>query len=381
MVLFLVLGLNEDIKSTRVLNPIESTSRRAGNFVKSLIGVILGLLLFFLVAPYLLYQAEFQYTAQHFSTAVMADPINAADGYVYLFGKATLVSANPCIMLTEKQCLYYDYTKEQLVVKQKVVCGSEAEKSNVQKISAAADQCKKVVVTENGQDVEKEICKKCWHANVSEWDQVDAKKSTPEFRIGVNLVIPNSKTSYKGDLRQKSLEYNVNNSKYREKMIYLEQTSADVLAVGSAKNGVMASGDPFVVSTKNFEATKKLIIQEQASTEWMFRIGGFLAYLFGMLLILGPIPMFIEIGGGIPWLGGIFRSLGAITKAIMFGVSVVIALVMTVLLTLFFKVLRFLSDNILFIILGGIILGVLVILGIALLFKNMKKPDQQSPSQ
>lgn len=369
----MTLNPNEYVKSSRVLNPIESTTRRAGNFLKSFVLAFIGLLLFFLAAPYLLFLSEFQYTSQHFSAAVMANAASPATGYVYVYGAPLLVSANPCRLLPEKQCLYYDYTKEVLTIKQRVVCGSDAEDSNVEKVSSAPDECNKKVVREGGQDVEKEVCEKCWNAKVKEWEVVDDKTSTPEFKVGVNTVTPNSKTDYMGELGNKKSEYDVNGTKYREEMRYIEQTSAEVLAVGSAKNGVISSGDPFVVSTKNFEATKEIVAQKQASAEFFYKLLGFLAYLIGVVFILSPIPAFIEIAGGIPWVGDVFVGLGKITGFIMYGIALVVAIVMTILLTIVFKIMRFLSDNVLVIIFGAIVVGGIVLFALGTIFKGKKE--------
>jgi len=46
------MSSDEYVKSRRILNPLESTGRRGKKFLSSLIGIIIGLILFFGVGPY-----------------------------------------------------------------------------------------------------------------------------------------------------------------------------------------------------------------------------------------------------------------------------------------------------------------------------------------
>ena len=359
---FLLAQSSDTTTSSRVLNPLESAAHRTGDFLQSLVLAIVGFLLFFIVAPFLMYKSEFQRTLQNFTKYLSADSSSPANGNVYLFGPASLKGSNTHPMLGKTNCIYYDYVKEKLVITQKVVCGSEAEGENVEKISPAPDKCRKVIVTENGQDVEKTVCEKCWNANVKEWQKDDENLSTPSFKIGQNSITPNEKTKYYGDIQNKENSLQKGGTTYREKISYLELTDGNFLAARNATKGVMSKGEPFVVSSKDFESTKALIAAEQNSWILVLKVLGFISFLLGMYLILNPIPSLINILGAIPLLGGIFSGLAGITGGLILILSLVVAIVMTIILTVVFKVLRAITDNIF------AVIGITIVIGLILMF-------------
>jgi len=169
-------------------------------------------------------------------------------------------------------------------------------------------------------------------------------------------------------------EYKIENQSYRESINYID-TSKNVLVVGNANNGIISSGDPFVVSNKNYEATKEIIKQNQKTTTLILKLLGFFCFLFGVYLILQPIKTFIEIFGGIPILGNLFVGLGGLTGFLLFGISLLLALVLTTVLTILFKVLRLFVDNILVIFIASTILGVLIIFAVPLLLRKKKSSE------
>lgn len=365
LMLFSPISFAQDYGYTngsRELNPLESAGHRAGDFLQSLVFALIGFILFFIVAPFLMYKSEFQRALQNFAKYLPADAANSASGNVYLYGKPQLKGTNTHTLLGKKNSLYYNYKKEKLVVTQKVVCGYEAEKENVQKLSPAPDKCKKVIVTENGKDVEKTVCEKCWNANVKEWQEADHELSTPAFKIGQNSVSPNEKTRYIGDIQSKENSFEKSGTSYRENIQYIELSDSNVLAAGKAINGTISSGDPFVVSTKDFEGTKALIAAEQNSWIMVLKVLGFISFLLGMYLILAPIPALINILGAIPLLGGLFSGLASISSGLILILAVVSAVIMTVLLTVVFKVLRAVTDNIL------AVIGITIVIGLILMF-------------
>ncbi len=328
---------------------VYADSNPISDFLNSFVGAVIGLLLFFIVGPYLIYKAEFQFRAQHFAAAKPADASAPANGAnVYLYGKAALSKTNTCAMLPKTQCLYYNYTKQKLTVTEKVVCGMEADGQNVKKISSAGSR--------NNEQ--------CWNAEVSEWETVDSARSAPEFKIGANTITPNDSTAYEGELTKKENSFNKGGEQYKETVRYIQASDDSILAVGKAENGVMGSGDPFVVSTKNFEATKALIAQEQKTWVMVLKILGFLAFLIGMNLILGPIPALIKVGGWIPVLGGVFNALSGIVGTAIFIASLIVAIVMTIALIVIFRILRAITDNVLVIVAIAIIIGIVVMFAI-----------------
>jgi len=364
------LSSDEYVKSRRVLNPLESTGHRGKKFLSSLIGIIIGLTLFFGVGPYLIYKSEFQYTAQNFAKATLTDSSLMANGYIYIYDIPTLITDNPCMILTEKQCIYYDYQKEQEVEKTGVKCGSDADTPGVIKISQAPDECRKEFVREGGKDVEREVCKKCWNAKWKEWEKIDTKLSIPEFKLGMNIVNSNTLTTFMSDYYSTG-EYKIENQNYRESVNYID-TSNNVLVVGNANNGIITSGNPFVISNKNYEATKEIIKQKQKTSTFILKLLGFFCFLFGVYLILQPIKTFIEIFGGIPILGNLFVGLGGLTGFLLFGISLLLALVLTTVLTILFKILRLFVDNILVVFIVSSIVGALIIFVVPLLFRKKK---------
>ncbi|MFH0863396.1 MAG: DMT family transporter [Candidatus Altiarchaeota archaeon] len=363
----------EFVKSSRVLNPLESGVRRGKNFLSSLVGALIGLLLFFLVGPGLLFMSEFQYTAENLARAVPASVGSPANGYVYLYGIPSLVLSNPCMLLPEKQCIYYSYTQEELLEKTGVKCGSDANKQGVVKISDASDKCRTRTVRKGGQDVEEQVCEKCINAKWTEWGIVSSKESRPDFKLGVNTVKTPS-ASFKALKEHSRGEYTEQNRKLREKLSYIDNTD-NVLAVGNAVNGLMTTGSPFIVSTKDYESTKEQVKTEQSTNSLIMKVIGFLAILIGMMLILRPITAFVEIAGAIPFLGDIFIGLSSITGMVMFGFSIGIAILLTIVYTLVFKLLRIFVDNIIVAVVIGAIIG-LVTLVIASKLLRMRKPPQ-----
>ena len=186
--------------------------------------------------------------------------------------------------------------------------------------------------------------------------------STPSFKIGQNSITPNEKTKYYGDIQNKENSLQKGGTTYREKISYLELTDGNFLAAGNATKGVMSKGEPFVVSSKDFESTKALIAAEQNSWILVLKVLGFISFLLGMYLILNPIPSLINILGAIPLLGGIFSGLAGITGGLILILSLVVAVVMTILLTVVFKVLRAITDNIF------AVIGITIVIGLILMF-------------
>ncbi|MBI5224020.1 hypothetical protein HY990_06390 [Candidatus Micrarchaeota archaeon] len=340
---------------------LESAGHRAGDFLWSLVGALVGFLLFFIGAPFLLFKSEFQNKAKLFSKAKPADSATAANGYVSLFGKPQLIGTNKCSIL-DTPSLYYSYNKEKLTVTQKVVCGSDAERENVVKISPAPDRCTTEIVTRDGRDYKETRCEKCWNANVSEWVSVERKDGLGTFKIGANTVTPNTQTEYMGDILEKKSTSNKAGVDYRETVSYIEASTPQILAVGEAKAGSMASGKPFVVSTKDFEATRQLIVQAEKTMSLILKVLGFLAFLIGMYLILAPIPALINVAGAIPFIGQLFSGLASITGIMIFIVSLVVAIIMTLILTIIFKILRAITDNIV------AVIAITIVVGLALMY-------------
>ncbi len=182
------------VQSSRALNPLESGIRRGKNFLGSIVGAVIGLLLFFLVAPGLIFMSEFQYTAENLAQATPAAIDSPATGYVYLWGKPVLSSANPCLALTDKQCVYYSYMKEEYLEKTGVKCGRDATNAGVTKVSDAPEKCKTETVRRGGKDYEERVCEKCINAKWHQWDIIESKVSSPVFKIGANTIDPRSAT-------------------------------------------------------------------------------------------------------------------------------------------------------------------------------------------
>lgn len=365
ILLLMVFGMNlifsqsEYVQDSRDLNPLESAANRTGDFLWSLVGAIAGFLLFFIVGPFLMFKSEFQYLLQNYSKAKTVDPKIIEDGFLAVFGRSNVKKP---VMMGKTALIYELYVKEKLEVTTKVVCGSEADSPNVEKISQAPDKCRKVVVSENGRDVEKTVCEKCYNAKVKEWKEVERSLKMPEFSIEKYLIKPNEKTLFKGDIQSKEEKYKEGSNEFREKIEYIESNGQEMLAVGDSKGGEITKGNPFVVSTKNFSETREIIANEQKGWVMMLKILGFLAFGVGMYLILNPIPTLINIFGAIPLLGGIFGAFASASGFIIIVFALVSAVIMTIALTVVFKVARAVTDNIL------VIIGLTVIIGLILMF-------------
>ena len=363
-ILFLIQGIvfaqgNEYVQDSRELNPLESAANRTGDFLWSIIGAIAGFVLFFIVAPFIMFKSEFQYLLENFSKAKIVDPKVKQEGFIAIFGKSKVKKPE---MMSKTPLLYQSYIKEKLEITTKIVCGSDAEKENVEKISPAPDKCRKVIVSENGKDIEKTVCEKCFNAKVREWKEVERYLKTPELSIESYQVKPNEKTLYKGEIQSKENKINEKGNEYREKIEYIVADEKEILAVGNAKNGEINSGNPFVISTKNFGETREIIANEQKTWVLILKVLGFLAFAIGMYLILAPIPALINIFGSIPFIGGIFGGLSGVTGFLVLIVAVISAIVMSIVLTIVFKIARAVTDNIF------VIIGLTVIIGLVLMF-------------
>ncbi|HII38489.1 TPA: hypothetical protein HA318_00600, partial [Candidatus Micrarchaeota archaeon] len=292
-----------------------------------------------------------------FSKAKPATPDAPANGYSYVYGKPDASKQNACPLLPKTNCLYYKYDEEKQAYTQKVVCGAEAERPNVTKISPAPDRVETRIVTRNGKDYRDTVSTKCWNAKVSEWVKVEHKFSAPQFKLGANTVIPNENALFKGDIQKKTSQSTENRVDYRETVEYIEANEKNILAVGEAKEGLISSGKPFVISTLPYEATKEQLAKEQQGASMVYKIFGFLALAIGFYLILNPIAALASIGGAIPLIGGLFNALSGIVGIMIIIAAVIIAAIMTVILTIVFKVLRAITDNLLAVIAITIVVG------------------------
>ena len=366
-----IMGAEEFVKSSRVLNPIESGQRRIGDFFKSFIGLLFGIVLVLFFAPYLIFISEFQYTAQNLSKAVPGELGSPQNGYVYLYGLPSLKSESSCPVLENQQCIFFDYKKEKLSSQQGVLCGQEltdSKRINVERLSQAPDKCAKRVVREGGADVEKEFCEQCFNSSWKEWKVVDSRKNFAGFSLGVNSINPpqSALVKFTESSSKSSLE---GEESLRETVSFLP-ASKEVLVVGAASNGLIDSGNPFVLSSRSFEATKQQLGEEQASESFLNKIFAFILFAVGFFLIFNPINKLIEIFGAIPFIGDAFIWVSNFSAIVLAIIAVILALILTIILSLLFIVLRLFVDNFLIVVLITALILFALFFGVGKVFKQ-----------
>jgi len=316
----------ELLKSEVVFNALNKGAKGAKAFFRSMTAGLIGLAFFILVGPALIFSSEFSGEKDRFDQAMPAIASEPANGYVYIWGKAEAVAPVKCPILTRKSCIFFDYSKLKYVDRMGELCGEKLNDQDVERLFQMKDRCFVKKSGEGENAVQETVCERCWKAKWKEWNVVEEQRSALEFNIGANRV-KGEKAAFKNVRRYEGKEFQVKGERYREVLEYIDD-SQEILVVGLATDGFIWSGDPFMVSTKPYEATSKQVEREEDNSPQMLKVAGALCLLLGMALILSAITELIDIFESIPNVGEAFIGLSRIRSKQAIVLSIVVSAVL-----------------------------------------------------
>lgn len=339
------------IQRATPLNPITAIG-------KSIVGVFIGIVLILLLAPVVLWVAESQNTAKVFSFSEEVSSTSRASGYIRTMDIAKADSPIACYEnKVEGNCLYYDYTLEELQYEVKDYCGKLQKDQQV--IEEKGQKCR---MDSNNE----EKCEQCYLVNESNWNVVEQVTKFQSFSIGNFKVSYPSKAKVIG-----AEEYSKQiDATHKESMEYLKDNT-QILVAGSSDGSTISDGGKkkfLLVSSMNYEATYDALKAQDRFIAWLLRATAFILLVLGYKMIFGPISLMSNFVRKIPLLG---KWIDNATDFIIMLVSVLLAIVHFILLWILILLLK----NI-------VIIAIVVAIGLGLfyLYTRFKKPPQQLPT-
>ncbi len=233
------------------------------------------------------------------SVAVFSPNLKSAEGYVYLWGDAQQNMPMRCPLLVREKCVFYEYSKLKLSVIEDVVCGDASEGKNIKRIQKVQDRC----LDSNEVD-----CQQCWKAKISKWNVFETHKQSRQFKMGVNIIEPKDAV-FKYPRVYEDKEFEIKGERFREIVEYID-IGKDILVVGDAKYGVIKSGTPFIISTRDYESTIGAIAEEGSDdTALRMQVLAVICMFIGLLIIVILINALVDAFGSIPHLVDAFIGL------------------------------------------------------------------------
>ncbi len=376
--------------------------RKEGGLMSSLFGVLIGLLFIVILSPVAAWYAESQHRAEDFSSAKQVEATSNETGYIVIEDTAKAEEKLSCPVksneeavtntnsntevVTDKECLYVEETKEAYTRVEKETCGRLS--SNQEELRYLGDEC----------DSDGTNCEPCYLVAEYDWEVQDTTSNFVDFKLGDYTVAGSDSTNFIGtkslmnyeflydDLDDDELdeyayeddlydgeygvdgEYMVGDLRYSYEYLESDQT---LLVAGNAENNTIKSayeGKPFVISNLSYQGTLEDLESQDTASKWGLRIASLVLMVIGMVLLAGPLTVFTNVFRFIPFIGK--RA----DKGIDAVISFVAALIgVVVWLIVFLGVL--LLKNIL------LVLGVLVVIGIVIVVLVMKGKKNTASSE
>lgn len=292
------------VVSERVLGSSNPIARYFRNFMKSVGGVFIGILLFIGSFGVMWYSENF---TEH-SKVVEALPMSGAsalvEGTVKFEGPLT-VSEYVYSKPDSKQALYYNYLQEK--------CELE-----VYQVTET--------VTRNGQDIEQTVEKE---RNVWKGEPV---KQWAKFSIGgipVNADTSKNKLqltefSKQGDFSDGTC---VLDSVRHKTEGFIAASGTTLLVVGDFLGGSVSGGETFIVSDMGNDALIAKLQAEEKAAFWILKALAAVMFAFGLTLIVSPVLMLLNF----------FPGLGKALQFVVFLISLVLGIVVVLISTIILK--------------------------------------------
>lgn len=292
------------VVSERVIGSSNPVARYFRNFMKSVGGVFIGILLFFGSFGVMWYSENF---TEH-SKVVEALPMSGASALVegtVKFEGPLIVSEYVYAKPDSKQALYYNYLQEK--------CELE-----VYQVTET--------VTRNGQDIEQTVEKErnVWKGEpVEEWGIFSAggipvTASTAMNRLNLTEL------SKQGDFGNGTC---VIGSVRHMTEGFVPTDSAKLLVVGDYLGGSVSGGGTFIVTDMGNDALIAKLQTEEKTLFWMLKAGAAILFALGLTLIVSPVLMLLNILPG----------LGKALQVLVFFVSLILGIIVVLLATIILK--------------------------------------------
>lgn len=290
--------------SQRVIGSSNPVARYFRNIVKSVGGMIFGLVLFFGSFGVMYYSENFTKHSEIIAALPMSESSALTDGQVKFEGPVEVVSyayAKP----DDVPVLYSSYTEQ--------VCTLEV-------------YTEKQVITQNGQDIEQTIEKE---RNV--W-KGEPMVSWAEFKVGGVPVEP-SVAKHRLTLKTISQVGDFSSSvctigAIRKKTeAFVSDVNTKLLVVGDYINGKVSGGNTYFISDLSNDMLIAKLQQEENTLFWMLKGGATLAFALGLTLIVSPVLMLLNILPG----------LGKFLQVLVFVASLLLGLLVVTLSTIILK--------------------------------------------
>lgn len=292
------------VVSERVIGSSNPVARYFRNFMKSVGGVFLGILLFFGSFGVMWYSENFTEHSKVIEALEMSDPAALEEGTVKFEGPVEVQSyvyADPNF----DQVLYYSYLEE--------FCELEI-------------YTETEIVTRDGQDIEQTIEKErnVWKGEpVEQWGTftvggVNVNPSTAMNRLQTNEISSegnfDSGECVLGTFRHKT-------------MAFTPSDSTTFFVVGDHFSGNVSGGDTFLVTDMSEAQMVAKLQGEEKMMFWILKAVAALMFAGGLTLIVSPVLMLLNILPG----------LGKALQAVVFFVSLILGIVVVLLATIVLK--------------------------------------------
>ncbi|MDP4008594.1 MAG: TMEM43 family protein [Candidatus Peregrinibacteria bacterium] len=292
------------VVSERVLGSSNPIARYFRNLMKSVGGVVLGLILFFGSFGVMWFSENFTEHSKVVEAVPMSEASALVEGTVKFEGPIN-VQDYAIVAPTGGDALYYSYLDERC----------EMETYNETK-----------VVQRDGQDVEQTIEKErnVWKGEpLEEW---------ATFTVGGIKVNPSAAMN-KLQLTELSKEGNFNSGEcvvgtYRHKtMGFVPSDATTLLVVGDYLGDSVSSGSTFIVTDLGNDALLAKLQGEESTLFWILKAAAALMFAAGLTLIVSPVLMLLNVLPG----------LGKALQAVVFFVSLILGIVVVLLATIILK--------------------------------------------
>ena len=295
------------VVSERVVGSSNPVARYFRNLMKSVGGVVLGLILFFGSFGVMWYSENFTEHSKVVEALEMSEPTALEEGTVKFEGALEVseyVYAEPNYDLA----LYYSYFEE--------FCELET-------------YTETEIVTRDGQDIEQTIEKErnAWvgltEKPVVEW---------ATFTVGGVNVSPSGAMN-RLQLTEISSEGNFEGGEcvlgsYRHKtMGFVPTDSTTLFVVGDYLGGSVSGGETFIITDMGNDALVAKLQAEEKMLFWVLKAVAAFMFAAGLTLIVSPVLMLLNVLPG----------LGKALQAVVFFVSLLVGIVVVLLATIILK--------------------------------------------
>ncbi len=298
------------VVSERVIGSSNPIARYFRNLIKSVGGVLLGLILFFGSFGVMWYSENFTEHSVVVEGLEISQPAMMLEETVKFEGPVEVLSYATA-MPNGEDVLFYSYLQE--------TCELEI-------------YTETQVVTRDGQDIEQTIEKErnVWKGEVDEgWGEFSVA-GIPVLPTEAKNRLTLTELSKDGDYSGNDCIIGATRHKTEG---FIPSESTTLLVVGDYLDGSVSGGETFIVTDLNNEELIAKLQAEEKALFWMLKAAAVITFAVGLTLILSPIAMLLNI---LPGLGKMLQILILIVSLI---IGVVVVLLATIILKLWWLIL------------------------------------------